>query len=372
MDRDDSGSAPGSAFWDEYRGVDFGWFAADADGNVGIFFNDGFGFVPEAVQARYPAHAQLAEEIKQPYANSIPLAHELARLGLFVFAWSGQWEPYNWSLPTEPYEQLAQPAQPLDPALKAQILQIGQLPVLRQNFHSGARVSVEEFTPTGPQHPPAMQKTALLAGATGLIGAQLLPLLLASERYAKVIVVGRRAVPTIHPKLVQVTTELDQLEAVRLRLIADDVYCCLGTTMKQAGSKEAFFKVDFLYVVQLAAVSASNFASRLLVVSSMGADAESRIYYSRVKGEMEAAVRQAPFRAIHIFRPSLLLGARDRPRAGESVAAVLMRAAAPLLRGPLLKYRPVTGAAVAAAMLRAAEDGGGGVRVHESEEFAQA
>ena len=212
-------------------------------------------------------------------------------------------------------------------------------------------------------------KTALLAGATGLIGSQLLPLLLASDRYAKVIVVGRRAVPTIHPKLVQVVTELDQLEAVRLKLIADDVYCCLGTTMAQAGSKEAFYKVDFLYVVQLAALAASNFAAQLLVVSSMGADAESRIYYSRVKGEMEAAVRQTPFRAIHIFRPSLLLGERAAPRLGERLGALGLRVLRPLLRGPLLQYRPVSGAVVAAAMLRAAEDDGGGVRVHESVEL---
>jgi uncharacterized protein YbjT (DUF2867 family) len=215
-------------------------------------------------------------------------------------------------------------------------------------------------------------KTALLAGATGLIGSQLLPLLLASERYDKVIVVGRRAVPTLHPKLVQVVTELDQLEAVRLKLIADDVFCCLGTTMAQAGSKEAFFKVDFLYVVQLAALAAGNFAAQLLVVSSMGADAESRIYYSRVKGEMEAAVRQAPFRAIHIFRPSLLLGERANPRLGEKAGAVALALLSPLLRGPLLKYRPVTGATVAAAMLRAAATDATGVRLHLSDELAQA
>jgi len=215
-----------------------------------------------------------------------------------------------------------------------------------------------------------MQKTALLAGATGLIGSQLLPLLLQSERYAKVIVVGRRAVPMLHPKLVQVVTEFDKLEAARFKLIADDVYCCLGTTMRQAGSKEAFFKVDFLYVVQLAALAAGNFAAQLLVVSSMGADAESRIYYSRVKGEMEAAVRQTPFRVIHIFRPALLLGERAAPRLGERLGAVVLLLLRPLLRGPLLKYRPVTGAAVAAAMLRAAEEDGGGVRIHESDELA--
>ena len=211
-----------------------------------------------------------------------------------------------------------------------------------------------------------MQKTALLAGATGLIGSQLLPLLLASERYDKVIVVGRKSVPTIHPKLVQVITELDKLEDARLKLIADDVYCCLGTTMARAGSQAAFFKVDFSYVVQLAALAAGNFAAQFLVVSSMGADAESRVYYSRVKGEMEAAVRQAPFRAVHIFRPSLLLGERAAPRLGERLGAVVLGALRPLLRGPLRKYRPVAGAAVAAAMLRAAREDGSGVQVHEA------
>ena len=211
-----------------------------------------------------------------------------------------------------------------------------------------------------------MRKTALLAGASGLIGSHLLPLLLASERYSKVIVVGRRLLPVLHPKLVQVVTALDKLPEVRLQLIADDVYCCLGTTMRQAGSKEAFYQVDYLYVVTLAALAAGNFAAQFMVVSSLGADAGAAVYYSRVKGEMEAAVRQAPFRAIHIFRPSLLLGERAAPRLGERLAAAVLRLARPLLRGPLHQYRPVAAAAVAAAMLHAAEEDGGGVRVHEA------
>jgi uncharacterized protein YbjT (DUF2867 family) len=210
-----------------------------------------------------------------------------------------------------------------------------------------------------------MKKTALLAGATGLIGSALLPLLLASERYAKVMVVGRRPVPVQHPKLTQVITDLGELESERLRLIADDVYCCLGTTMRQAGSKEAFYEVDFLYVVKLAAVTAANFAAQFLVVSSLGADAESLFYYNKVKGEMEAAVRQAPFRAIHIFRPSLLLGDRAKPRLGERLGGLLLKLVSPLLRGSWQKYRAIKGEAVARAMLRAAEDDGGGVRVHE-------
>lgn len=212
-----------------------------------------------------------------------------------------------------------------------------------------------------------MKKTALLAGATGLVGSALLPLLLGSGRYAKVIVVGRRPVAVQHPKLVQVVTELDQLENERLRLIADDVFCCLGTTIHQAGSQEAFYKVDFLYVVQLAALTAANFAAQFLVVSALGADVNSRFYYNRVKGEMEEAVQQTPFRAIHIFQPSLLLGERPAPRLGERLGATLLGLVRPLLRGGWRKYRPVAAITVARAMLRAAEDDGSGSCLHSSE-----
>ena len=210
-----------------------------------------------------------------------------------------------------------------------------------------------------------MRKTALLAGATGLIGSELLPLLLASDRYAKVVVLGRRAVPTQHPKLVQVVADLADLSAHRLQLTADDVYCCLGTTMAQAGSKAAFYQVDFEYVVGLARLAADNFASQFLVVSSLGAAADSIFYYTRVKGEMEAAVRALPLRAVHIFRPSLLLGARQPPRLGERVVGPLLALLRPVLRGPLARFRSVRAAAVAAAMLRAAEEDGGGARVHD-------
>ena len=212
-----------------------------------------------------------------------------------------------------------------------------------------------------------MKKTALLAGATGLIGSALLPLLLASDRYAKVIVVGRRPVSTQHPKLMQVVIDFDQLEAAQSRLIADDVYCCLGTTIAQAGSRAAFHQVDFLYVAQLATLTAASFAAQFLVVSSLGADVNSRFYYTRVKGEMEEAVRQMPFRAIHIFRPSLLLGERPTPRLGERLSGAVLKLARPLLRGRLAKYRPVLATTVAQAMLRAAEDDGGALHLHSSE-----
>ncbi|TGD83154.1 NAD-dependent epimerase/dehydratase family protein [Hymenobacter wooponensis] len=216
-----------------------------------------------------------------------------------------------------------------------------------------------------------MQKTALIAGASGLVGSQLLPLLLASDRYARVIAVSRRPLPIVHPKLEQRIFDFEQLEEHRLQLIADDVYCCLGTTLRQAGSKEAFYQVDFLYVVKLAALTAGNFAAQFLLVSAMGADATSHFYYNRVKGDTEEAVRQAPFRAIHIFRPSLLLGQRPKKRLGEQIGAILLRVLQPVLIGPLRLYRAISADAVARAMLRAAEDDGGGIRIHSSEAIAR-
>jgi uncharacterized protein YbjT (DUF2867 family) len=216
-----------------------------------------------------------------------------------------------------------------------------------------------------------MQKTALIAGASGLIGSQLLPLLLASDRYTKVIAVGRRPIPQVHPKLEQRVLDFDKLEEHAMGLIADDVYCCLGTTMQQAGSKDAFYRVDYLYVVTLAALTARNFAVQLLLVSAMGADATSRIYYNRVKGEAEEAVRQLPFRAIHLFRPSLLLGERNQKRTGEQIGAVLLRLLNPVLLGPLRKYRAVPGAVVAQAMVWAAKEDSSGVHVYPSDEISR-
>jgi uncharacterized protein YbjT (DUF2867 family) len=120
-----------------------------------------------------------------------------------------------------------------------------------------------------------------------------------------------------------------------------------------------------MYVVKLAAITAGNFAAQFLVVSAIGADTESAFYYSKVKGEMEAAVRQVPFRAIHIFRPSLLLGSRAKPRLGERLGGWVLKLVGPLLRGSWQKYRAISDVAVARAMLAAAAEDGGGVRVHE-------
>ena len=132
---------------------------------------------------------------------------------------------------------------------------------------------------------------------------------------------------------------------------AEDVFCCLGTTLKQAGSRDAFRRVDFDYPVALARAAARDGAKRLLVVSALGADAGSKIFYNRVKGEMEGAVRSAGVGKTYFFRPSLLSGPRAEPRLGERAGLVIGAVLGPLLG----KYRPIHGELVAAAMLNAAE-----------------
>ncbi|MBJ6119390.1 oxidoreductase [Pontibacter sp. BT310] len=218
-----------------------------------------------------------------------------------------------------------------------------------------------------------MHKTrnALIVGASGLVGGHCLRLLLASERYSQVISVGRRDLPLIHPKLDQKVIDFDNLKKYGAELAADDVYCCLGTTIKKAGSKENFYKVDYTYVVELAKLASAKNAAQFLVVSSMGADAGSMIFYNKVKGEMERDVQDLNFRTVHIFRPSLLLGEREEERTGEELASKIMKPLSGLMVGPLSKYKPILGEDVAKAMLYAASQNQGGTQIYPSDKIAK-
>lgn len=197
-------------------------------------------------------------------------------------------------------------------------------------------------------------RSALLAGASGLVGTHCLQRLLASDVYESVTVLVRRALPLADPKLTQIVADFDRLEEGAAGVAAEDVYCCLGTTIKTAGSQEAFRRVDFDYPLGLARLSKTRGARRFLMVSALGADARSSVFYNRVKGEVEQAVREVGIEKSYFFRPSLLLGARVEFRVGERVAMAAATLIAPVLIGGLTRYRPIQADVVAAAMIHAA------------------
>jgi uncharacterized protein YbjT (DUF2867 family) len=182
-----------------------------------------------------------------------------------------------------------------------------------------------------------------------------------------VTVLARRELPLAHKKLEQRVVSFDRLAQIADFPRVHDVFCCLGTTMKQAGSPDAFRKVDFTYVVELARVAVRHRASQFLVVTAVGADPRSRILYSRVKGEAEEAVRRLQFEGIQIFRPSLLVGARAQSRPAERVAGLLSLLVAWAFVGPLARYRPLKAEAVGRAMVRVAREAPRGPHVYESD-----
>ncbi len=194
---------------------------------------------------------------------------------------------------------------------------------------------------------------ALIAGSTGLVGFHLLTLLLEHEFFNRVIAVGRRPPPIRHQKLEFIEVDFDNMELADLPY-AGHIFCCLGTTMKKAGSKNQFMKVDLEFPVNLAKATLNRGAENFYLISSIGADKHSLFFYTRVKGLTEEAIRQMEFKFVRIFRPSLLLGSRPEKRMGERLMGHVMKTLAPFMVGPLAKYRAIEASTVASAMYAAA------------------
>ncbi len=212
------------------------------------------------------------------------------------------------------------------------------------------------------------EKTALLLGATGLVGSECLKRLVADDYYSRIIVLTRRALADAAggPKIESHVVDFDRVSDCRDLLKASHVFCTLGSTLQKAGSKEQFRRIDFTYVHGIAAICAEQGTEHFLVVSAMGANARSRIFYSRVKGELEEALQRLPFKGLSVFRPSLILGDRKECRLKEEISK---RVSSVFLYAVPEKYKPVEAADIAKAMLMTAHAGPTGFRIYESDEI---
>lgn len=208
---------------------------------------------------------------------------------------------------------------------------------------------------------------AVVTGATGLIGKELVKLLANSGNFEQITLIGRRYLDYSHPKVGQHIADLGDEAAVRPYMQGDVLFCALGTTIKKAGSKEKFRLVDHHYVVTTAKVACEEGVKQFCVVSSIGAKAGSGNFYLRTKGEMERDVAALPFTSVHIFRPSLLLGYRDDIRPGELIAEMFFKVFGFIFNGKLKRYAAVHASTVAKAMIKAVLEGKPGINIHESE-----
>ncbi|NDP28092.1 MAG: NAD(P)H-binding protein [Flavobacterium sp.] len=210
-------------------------------------------------------------------------------------------------------------------------------------------------------------KTALIIGSTGLIGSQLLNLLLESTEYEKVITFVKRDSGIQHPKLRQHIIDFDQQENYQNLVVGDDFFCTIGTTIKNAGSQEAFRKVDFEYPKEFAKIALQNKVKQFIIISSLDALSTSSNFYLKTKGEIEDFLRKCSFESIVILRPSLLLGNRKEFRLGEKIGAFFMKLFSFIFVGKIKKYKPIQGEDVAKAMISIAQKNYKGFHIIESD-----
>jgi len=194
-------------------------------------------------------------------------------------------------------------------------------------------------------------RTAIIFGATGLVGNLLLEELIKSPDYSSVKIFVRQPAGVSEVKIEEIITDFSDPDSFSAKITGDDLFICLGTTIKKVGTVANMEKIDRDLPIMLAGIARKNGIKRIAVVSSIGASASSRNYYLRIKGEMEEGILKLDFEKIVIVRPSMLLGDRKERRTGEMVSKVVIKAFQPVLTGKLLKYRAIHGRNVARAMI---------------------
>jgi uncharacterized protein YbjT (DUF2867 family) len=211
-------------------------------------------------------------------------------------------------------------------------------------------------------------KSVIVAGATGLVGSSLINILKDKASEGKLIILTRRDIPELRKYLSvkQHIINFDDTESYKDHVKADAVVCALGTTLKKAGSQENFRKVDYSYPLQIAEAASENKCEKYILVSAIGADPDSRVFYNRVKGELERDLVKYNFKSLHFLHPSLLLGERDEKRRGEELAQKIL----PLFSFFMpYKYRPIEADAVAQKIVRIISDDSAGVFKYEGRDF---
>ncbi len=194
-------------------------------------------------------------------------------------------------------------------------------------------------------------KTAIILGVTGLTGGILLNQLIEDERYSNIKLFSRKSSGISHPKIEEHIIDMVQLRAHAENFTGNDVFCCVGTTNAKTPDKELYHKIDYGIPVSAARLSKTNKINTFIVISALGADSESRIFYNRTKGEMENAILEFELPKTHILQPSLIGGKREEKRPGEYFFKVLMKIFNPLLFGPLKKYRTIQPETIVSVMI---------------------
>ncbi|GGH81084.1 uncharacterized protein YbjT (DUF2867 family) [Filimonas zeae] len=207
-------------------------------------------------------------------------------------------------------------------------------------------------------------KTAIIIGATGLVGSALLQLLLSDNRFSKVKVLGRSATGVTHEKLEEHQIDFGKPQLWKHHVQGDILFSSLGTTMKQAGGKDAQYRVDYTYQFAVASIAAENKVPVYVLVSSVGADKDAKLFYPRMKGQLDEGVSRIPFTSINIVRPGPLYGPRKQKRTGEGWSIALVKVLNSI--GILKKYKPISSTEVAKAMITVAIAAKPGVTIFEN------
>lgn len=214
-------------------------------------------------------------------------------------------------------------------------------------------------------------KTAIIIGATGLVGGQLTNKLLNDDRYNLVKIFVRKPSGINHPKLEEQIVDFDKLETWKNKITGDELFSAMGTTIKKAGSKDAQYKIDFTYQYECAKAASENGVGKYLIVSSSGANPKSGNFYLRMKGELDKKVSELSFQQLNIFRPSILAGKRKERRRGEEIGTSVLKFLAKIIP-PLRKYRPIEASIVAEAIIKTANrQSQNNLMIHELDQIFQ-